>query len=197
LFFLIGLGVLADLNMTARFANDSSQADLILVNSVASHNDMFRELLYCLRYGDGYRIDRWQFLQTPLSFAMPSFLGFGKSIPLHLIDFNLDRAGIDLVGGEGNVFPGLLADMYLCFGDLGPFILAAMSGIFWMAFWQVTLKVNSSAVGASLFVTLLAYHVICFRNIQGSLGILVALSFLIARWLSPRSPTAGDGTPSI
>lgn len=173
--------------MQARFANDPYQEEHIVINSVASNNDMFRELMFSILNGNNYRSDGVLFLETPITYAMPSFLGFEKAIPPHLIDFNFDRAGIDIVNGEGNVFPGLIADMYLCFGDLGPVVLAVLSALFFWVFWWVTLRRNCSAIGGGLFVTLLAYYVICFRNLQGSLGILVVASYALSVLLaSPR-----------
>jgi hypothetical protein len=188
LLLIIGLCVVASINIQARFANDPSQADYILLNSVGGHNDMFRELVYSITHVDKYRIDGWLLLQTPVTFAMPSFLGFSKTIPPHLVDFNLDRAGIDLIAGAGNVFPGLIADMYLNFRDFGPLVQAALSWVFLIVLWQATLKVNKSAIGGALFVTLLAYYVISFRNLQGSLGILLIVAYLLSRLMSVRAP---------
>jgi hypothetical protein len=197
---VVGLCVVAGMNMMARFENDPSQAEHILLNSVASHNDMFRELVFSIVNGDRYRSDGLLLLQTPLTFAMPSFLGFSKAIPPHLVDFNLDRAGIDLLDGAGNVFPGLIADMYLCFGDFGPLVHGALSALFLWIFWLATLNTNRSAIGGALFVTLLAYYVISFRNLQGSLAILVVVAYLLSRLmaLSPRrgrqnAPMAATG----
>jgi len=185
---ILGLCIIAGANMSARFANDSSQADYILLNSLGSHNDMFRELIYSITYGDSYQTDGWLFLETPITFAMPSFLGFSKTIPPHLIDFNLDRAGIDLLEGAGNVFPGLIADMYLCFGEFGPIIQALISALFLFLLWKTVLNVNKSAVGGALFVTLLSYYIISFRNLQGSLGILIILAFLLTRFVRIQPP---------
>ena len=183
----VGLCVVVSMNIIARFANDSSQSEHILLNSVASHNDMFRELLFSITNADRYQADGWLLLQTPLTFAMPSFLGFSKTIPTHLVDFNFDRAGIDLLQGAGNVFPGLIADMYLCFGNFGPIVQAALSAIFMILLWHVTLKKNKSAVGGGLFITLLAYYVISFRNMQGSFVVLLVVAFLLSRFLSVRA----------
>lgn len=182
---MICLIVLASKEMVARFENSPSQENNIIINSVASNNDMFRELLFSILNGKHYRSNGLLFLETPITFAMPSFLGFKKTIPPHLVDFNLDRAGINLVSGSGNVFPGLIADVYLCFGDAGPFVLAALSAVFFWVFWLVTVRRDRTGIGRGLFVTLLAYYVISFRNLQGSLGILVVASYVITILFTP------------
>ncbi len=184
------LVILAAQGLMARFENDHPQAEHILLNSLVTHNDMFRELMFSIRYGDRYRSDGLLLLQTPITFAMPSFLGFEKSIPPHLIDFNFDRAGIDLLYNGGNVFPGLIGEMYLCFGEMGPLILVATSIIFFWVFWITTLRLCHSAVGAGLFITLLAYYIISFRNMQGSLGILAIMSYFLTRLLVNRSQSS-------
>ncbi|MEY4505573.1 MAG: hypothetical protein RL297_151 [Pseudomonadota bacterium] len=196
LVLIFGLCVTAVMSTTARFANDSSQADNVFINTLLVHNDMFRELLFSITKGNGYRSDGWLLLQVPITFAMPSFLGFTKTIPPHLVDFNLDRAGIYLIGGSGNVFPGLIADMYLCFGNFGPLVQAALSGIFLLLLWQATLKVNKSAIGGALFVTLLAYYVVSFRNMQGSIGILLVVTFLLSRLMYARVTYRGESGKS-
>jgi len=183
-----GLVVVSALVMMARFENDTSQAGRILLNSVVFHNDMFRELLFSIVHGEHYRSDGLSLLQTPLNFAMPSFMGFEKSIPPHLIDFNYDRAGIDLLYGVGNVFPGIIADMYLCFDEFGPLVFAVQSAIFIYIFWFVTLRRNHSAIASALFVALLAYYVISFRNLQGSLAIVVIVSYILVSLFSQLKP---------
>ena len=118
---------MAAIAMQTRFEGGPEELGWLAIRSVGVHNDMFRELVFVLKNGANYRSDALLFLLTPISYAMPSFLGFSKSIPPHLIDFNLDRAGIDLIYGVGNVFPGLIGDLVLCFGAFAPITLARPS----------------------------------------------------------------------
>lgn len=194
---IIGVVVLAaGQGMLARFTGDSESGSLIL-DALTAHNDMFRELIFSIQRGDNYRADGLLLLLTPLSFAMPSFLGFEKEIPPHLVDFNFDRAGIDVVYGAGNVFPGLIADMYLCFGLLAPVALALLSAAMLYVCWWATLHRRNTDVAAALFMSLLAYFTVGFRNLPGSFVILVVLSLTLVIYLQPRRAKAQRGETNV
>ena len=105
----------------ARFENFTTDFIDIALFSTLTNNDMFSELAFVL--SNPLQCDSssvFNFLFTPFSFVFPGFLGFSKQIPSHLIEFNLQRAGIDLLTDEGNVFPGIIADFYMNFGFVGP-----------------------------------------------------------------------------
>jgi len=178
---LIGLAVAA---MVARFEDSPAQSESLALNSIGGHNDMFRELVFVIRNGWSYQSDAWLFLQTPLTYAMPTFLGFNKSIAPHLIDFNFDRAGIDLVFGVGNVFPGLLADMFICFGPMAPVALCLFTAAVFAIAVAVTRSGRESTISQCLLISLLCYYVTSFRNLQGAFGILIVLAYILARLLS-------------
>lgn len=182
-----GLAAIAIMTILARFQGDPSQSESLALNVVASHNDMFRELVFVLRNGWSYRSDPWLFLQTPITYAMPTFLGFNKSIAPHLIDFNMDRAGIDLIFGVGNVFPGLIADMVLNFGVAAPVALWLFSAVVFTTCLAATKLGTNAAVNSCLLITLLCYYVISFRNLQGAFGILIVLSMILSTIFSQRS----------
>jgi hypothetical protein len=175
--------------LLARFPDDPSRSESLVFQSIGVDNDMFRELVFVLRNGTAYRTDALLFLQTPITYAMPSFLGFDKSIAPHLIDFNMDRAGIDLISGVGNVFPGLVADMYLCFGVIAPLVLCASSAVMFAVFVAATTRGSNVSVNRGLLIALLCYYVISFRNFRGELGIVVVLALALSVMLSVRSST--------
>ena len=176
------------LNMSARFEKDPSQADHILANSISAHNDMFRELLFSIENSNHYRPDGLRFLRTPITFAMPSFLGFNKSIPEHLIDFNFDRANIDLVYGEGNVFPGVIADFYISFGYFGPLVQLLFLTAVIYAFRRCAFSGGRNGVSLAIYVSLLSYIIASFRNIPGSLAILAVCAAAVSILLRQKSP---------
>jgi len=184
LLLMAGLVVMAGIAMQARFEGSPEELGSLVIGSVGVHNDMFRELVFVLKHGANYRSDGLLFLLTPISYAMPSFLGFSKSISPHLIDFNLDRAGIDLIYGVGNVFPGLIGDLVLCFGAFAPIVLCILSAVMFVVFKAVTTRGSMSAVNCGLLVTLLCYYVVSFRNMQGSFGILLVISAVLSVALS-------------
>ena len=184
----LGMAMTVALNMSARFEKDPSQADHILANSISAHNDMFRELLFSIENSNHYRPDGLRFLRTPITFAMPSFLGFNKSIPEHLIDFNFDRANIDLVYGEGNVFPGVIADFYISFGYFGPLVQLLFLTAVIYAFRRCAFSGGRNGVSLAIYVSLLSYIIASFRNIPGSLAILAVCAAAVSILLRQKSP---------
>lgn len=171
----IGVAFLSFLTIIARF-NDTSVSDDVWFSSISSHNDMFRELVFVISGAGNHPTDIIAFILTPVSFAMPSFLGFNKSIPLHLIDFNLRRADIDLVGGEGNVFPGLLGDAYMLTDAFAPLFVFGLIGCILLLFNRAALKGRSDQIAIALLIALLSYFFISVRNLQGSLLIVSAFA---------------------
>jgi hypothetical protein len=184
-----GLTLVAILSMVARFEtnldDDPHSSSRLLINSVVGHNDMFRELVYVMDRNFSSDYEGVNFLMTPITFTMPSFLGFSKSIPSHLADFNMDRAGINIVHGSGNVFPGLLGDTFMCFGRMAPIVLLAFWGIVIAAFVLVTTCFRNSSISKALLISLLCYYFISFRNVQGSFGILLFTAVALQVFLSP------------
>jgi hypothetical protein len=166
--------------MTSRFESDSQQSSLLFLNSFGSHNDMFRELVFTFLKGGAYNRDLFSFLLVPFQFLMPTFLGFTRTVPPHLADYNLDRAGIDIIHGSGNVFPGIIADVYISYGILAPIVLGLFTVFFLIIVASCTIKRNSSLVGVSLYIVLLSYYFVSFRNVQSSLALLSLYSFFLA-----------------
>ena len=165
-----------------RFSDDPSLADSFIEQSLFVHNDMFRELVYAMASDGVFSRDPVGLLFTPFYFLFPRFLGFDKSIPSYLEDFNFHRARIDLVTGQGNVFPGILADFYINFGGGGCvvfvlFVLVSVALFYKASFW----KNRFDTYSISTFLVQMAYLFISFRNIMPYLGILVLLSFGINR----------------
>ena len=162
--------------IVARFRDSPSELAELLLSSVSAHNDMFRELLFVMGDRAAYSSDLLGFLITPVSFAMPSFLGFDKSIPEHLVQFNLYRANIDLIGGAGNVFPGLLGEAYLAAGIFAPLVVTGLIGIILSAFNRAAARGRYDLFAIALLIALLAHFMISVRNLQGSLAIIAVLA---------------------
>jgi hypothetical protein len=141
---------------------------------------MFRELVFTFLKGGAYNRDLFSFLLVPFQFLMPTFLGFTRTVPPHLADYNLDRAGIDIIHGSGNVFPGIIADVYISYGILAPIVLGLFTVFFLIIVASCTIKRNSTLVGVSLYIVLLSYYFVSFRNVQSSLALLSLYSFFLA-----------------
>lgn len=176
------VGALSISVMIARFRESPSELEELLLSSISSHNDMFRELIFTLG-SDSSTDGLSAFLLTPVSFAMPSFLGFEKSIPMHLVEFNSKRAGIDLILGEGNVFPGLLGDAYLLTGVFAPLLVVCLTAVIFSAFNCIIFRDKTDPIRVSLLISLLAHFFISIRNVQGSLLIVLLLAFVIHAFL--------------
>lgn len=175
----ISIAIMAIISIYARFRDNVIERDELLLNSVSSHNDMFRELIFILSTGREYSRDMLSYLLTPVSFALPSFLGFEKSIPSHLVDFNLIRANIDLIHGQGNVFPGLIGDAYILTGAFAPIFIMAVTLIMFSIFQLSVERRKNSVIELPLLCALLSYFFISLRNLQGSLLIVVTISILL------------------
>jgi len=169
------------LALSVRFESAGSDSNF-LIDAVLNNNDMLRELAFTesqlADYSSPNVID---FVLTPLTFILPSFLGFEKAIPDHLLYFNYSRAGIDLVLGQGNVFPGIIADFHMVFGALGPILFS----VFLITFFYVA-KLTSTLLPNPLTrltfqITFLSYLFISFRNIQGALLLVLILGVVLIK----------------
>jgi hypothetical protein len=172
--------VFISLSYMVRFERDKMDVADVVVSSTLSNNDMFTELAFVLSdmkgYNDGSVTD---FLFTPFSFMFPSFLGFDKNIPAHLVDFNLSRGKIDLLNEEGNVFPGIIGDFHLNFGILGPIALAFFIYVVVYCLAKITNSICDPILSLAFIVTFMSYLFISFRNIQGSLALVLLLGIAL------------------
>lgn len=185
--FLGAVVGLASTGIVARFTVFRNEEGDFISNTLFNNNDMFRELVFIKTYMVNYaprELGReiYNFLQTPFSFILPRFLGFDKEIPDHLITFNQIRANIDLLSGQGNVFPGLIGDFHMLFGVLGPVFFAAFILAFGMAIKSVSGWIPSQTAAMAFWVTMCANLLVSFRNISGSLA-LIALLLLAVIWV--------------
>lgn len=177
--------VFISLSYMARFEREKMDVGEIVLSSTLSNNDMFTELAFVLSDMKGYKNDDVSvFLFTPVSFMFPSFLGFDKSIPAHLVDYNLSRSGIDLLTDEGNVFPGIIADFHLNFGLLGPITLSIFIVVVIYCLAKITNRTRDTTLRFAFIVTFLSYIFISFRNIQGSLALVLLMGIALPAILS-------------
>ncbi|QMW23907.1 hypothetical protein [Sandaracinobacteroides saxicola] len=158
--------------------------DLFFVN-----NDMFRELVFVNDQMQGYRSQSARdFILTPFTYMLPSFLGFSKAIPDHLLAFNMARTEIDLILGAGNVFPGLIGDFTLAFGPAGPLWFGLFIGTFTAALTLLARLRPGGAAPLSLQIALCAWLFFSFRNLHPGLALLFTTAFaalLLLRTLHP------------
>jgi hypothetical protein len=170
----------------ARFENTFDLMGIMLFSAL-SNNDMFSELAFVLsnlpQYGSSGIFD---FLFTPFSFLFPSFLGFSKSIPSHLIEFNLQRAGIDLLTDEGNVFPGIIADFHMNFGFVGPLVFIMCVTVIIVLLAVASHRIKEPVLRSAFVITFLSYVFISFRNIQGSLALVLIIGLVFQNFLTTR-----------
>lgn len=186
--FLGGVVGLASTGIVARFTVFRNEEGDFISNTLFNNNDMFRELVFIKTYMMNYAphdVGRevYNFLQTPFSFILPRFLGFDKEIPDHLISFNQLRANINLLSGQGNVFPGLVGDFDMLFGVAGPVVFAAFILAFGVAIRSVSSWIPSQSAMMAFWITMCANLLISFRNISGSLALIALLLLaVIALW---------------
>jgi len=155
-----------------------------IFSTFLSHNDMFRELMFVVQ-----NMPYWEpkstvdFTMTPFTFLLPRFLGFSKDIPDHLLAFNLHRGGIDLTIDQGNFFPGIIADFFLNYHMFGFLIFALFIYSYFFSlriiFLYMRLKFPKEICDAYIISTF-AYLFISFRNIQGSLVMVVIINIILA-----------------
>lgn len=176
-----GLAALVIAALAARFRDDGLAS--ALAGSLLVNNDMLSETAFVLaRFPGRVWGGAQDFLITPLTFLMPGFLGFDKAIPAHLIAFNRVRAGIDLLTGQGNVFPGIVGDFAMVFGAwAGVPVFAALILLFALFADGLARLLPDPAVRRAWLAALAAFLFVSLRNTQGSL-VLVALAGLCAAW---------------
>lgn len=189
---LFGLAASA---FTSRFSADSGYraagAMAVIGDTFLVNNDMMRELAFVVDTMVPAVYGTADFVITPFSHMFPSFLGFSKEIPQHLLLYNELRAGIDLNSDEGNVFPGIIADFWLNFGNLGLAICALFifSAIFAIA--RLRFLGSRSVDRMAYLVTGLSFVFFNFRNIGGSF-VLSMLFGAGALWLISRIDRTGS-----
>lgn len=171
--------------ISARQAISTGQTDPVLALLVVN-NDMFRELVFVMAQMQSYQSDGGlAFVMTPFTFVTPTFLGFSRAIPDHVLAFNMSRTGIDLILGAGNVFPGIVADFRLAYGWGGPFAFAAFIGSFALLVSQFGRFHASSLVVAAAQCAATAFLFFSFRNIHPGL-VLVLVAGPAGLWLLGR-----------
>lgn len=189
--FLFGLAASA---LTSRFSADTGYraagALAVIGDTFLVNNDMMRELAFVVDTMLPSVYDVRDFFMTPFSHMFPSFLGFEKHIPQHLLLYNELRAGIDLNSDEGNVFPGLVADFWLNFENIGLFLSGAFTFVSIVVIARLRFIARRSIDQMAYFVTGLSYVFFNFRNISGSfvLSILFGAGVL---WLMARADGRG------
>ena len=176
---LAGLLLLAATALGGRFRDGIGPivADTLLVNT-----DMLSETAFALD-----RLRGWQparvadFVLTPFSFLLPRFLGVDKTTPEHLVVYNRIRAGYDIVHGEGNVFPGIVADFHLVWGG---FAGAALFALFVIAVIAAVEAFGhglaAGPVRRAWRIAVYAFLLVSVRNIQGSLVLVMLVGLIIA-----------------
>jgi len=155
-----------------------------VLSMVLVNNDMFRELVYVKSqmadFRQGNPVD---FLLVPFTYMLPSFLGFVRQIPEHLLAFNGARANIDLILGSGNVFPGLIADNVLVFGSAGPLWFAASIVGFTLALRMLRNIAPIGTAGVAIQVAASGFLFFSFRNVHPGLALVLVWSAAGLWWL--------------
>lgn len=163
----------------SRFSADTGYAAAgpaaVILDTLFVNNDMMRELAFVVDTmqpsSNGYQ----NFFLTPFTYMLPAFLGFEKDIPYHLLAYNQTRLGIDLYTGEGNIFPGLVADFWLLFGWYGPLLMSMFVSISALSITRIAAVARRSVDRQSYIVASLSYLFFDFRNITGAF-VLVLVS---------------------
>lgn len=184
---LAGVSIVSFYGIAARFTNNGSDDSTYVSDSIINNNDMLRELAFVQENMNGYVPLNWwseaiNFLRTPFNTMIPSFMGFDKDIPYHLIVYNFQRAGIDLENGQGNVFPGIVADYYLVFGIAGPIIFALIMAALLLVVQKAASFIKDGSARGGVYATILVTCFVSFRNIQGSLAMIIIVVVLLV-WL--------------
>jgi len=168
----------------ARFEDTLDLGSTIFLSTL-SNNDMFSELVFVLsNFPQNISTSMFDFLFTPFSFIFPTFLGFSKHIPSHLLEFNMSRAGIDLLTDEGNVFPGIIADFHMNFGFLGPIVFSICVAIIIVLLAITSKRIKDPLLKKAFVITFLSYVFISFRNVQGSLILVLVIGLMFQSLLT-------------
>ena len=193
LVLLAGVGSIAFYGVAARFALSSANTNYV-ADSVINNNDMMRELAFVIDNMSTYvapdpSAERLTYTRTPFNTLMPSFLGFAKPLPYHLIVYNYSRAGIDLENEQGNVFPGIVGDFRLVFGGAGPLLLSVFVLVLLYVIQLLAVPITDGGLRAGVYAVNLVIVFASFRNIQGHLAMVLigttALIWLMQHLLTP------------
>jgi hypothetical protein len=189
LVILSGVGLIAFYGIAARFAISEPGANYV-ADSALNNNDMMRELAFVqlnmAHYTPSDSLkEAANFLRTPFDFILPSFLGFNKPIPYHLLAYNFERAGIALESGQGNVFPGLVADHYMVFGIGGAVVFALVMVLALFLIQGLGAFIVADTTRGGFYAVNLVSVFVSFRNLQGSLILTMILS-LAGIWLAEK-----------
>jgi len=109
----------------------TSMQNLLSLNliSMGEISDMFSETIYSLTivpaFHDYFRESvLFQFLVSPI----PRFLWSSKPLSQVVWFYSLQRDGIDIYQGSGNVFPGIVGQYYMSWGGWGPILIGGVMG---------------------------------------------------------------------
>ena len=187
---LLGVAALIVSGFSARFSYiDMGDRDVALtealVGTVVLHNDMMRELTVAFESMRPSMEGAFDFALSPFTYMLPTFLGFEKEIPAHLVQFNFLRAGIDLNLGQGNVFPGLIADFWLVFGTTGPILLACFVVLSAVGIERLSRIATDGPTQSAYRIAGFSYLFFSFRNIPGGF-VLILLIGAGLMWLVGR-----------
>jgi len=178
---LAAFGVIIS-GFTSRFATSGGYAEAgplaAVLDTLFANNDMMRELAFVLDSMQPSTSGAADFALTPITYMLPTFLGFEKNLPYHLLAFNQARIGLDLNTGEGNVFPGLVADFWLLFEWAGPLVMAGFVGLSLLFIVRLSLLISLRTERWAYLVVSLSYVLFNFRNITGAF-VLVLLTGVV------------------
>ncbi|PZN92991.1 MAG: hypothetical protein DCF31_14140 [Alphaproteobacteria bacterium] len=192
---LVGVAGLAFSAFASRFRESGSSGGLLtIVDTLLVNPDMTRELAFVLdRMPNFPNHTASPFVITPFAFSLPRFLGFDRQMPEHLVAFNGMRGDIDLLFGQGNIFPGIVADFHMVFGPAGPVLMALFVAIHAIGLDRVAQFIPDTTQRGGYVVACIAYMFFSFRNIGGMLFLVIVLGIAVItglnsaqRWLLPR-----------
>jgi hypothetical protein len=180
LVYLVPLFAIAGLAFSAfasRFRDTAGSGGfLTILDTLVVNPDMTRELAFVLdRMPNFLSQSAGPFVITPFAYALPRFLGFDRSMPEHLVAFNAIRGDIDLLFGQGNIFPGIIADFQMVFGMAGAFLMGLFVAFHALVLDRVARLIPNLAQRGAFLTTCIAYMFFSFRNIGGMLFLVVVL----------------------
>lgn len=151
-----------------------------VVDALIVNPDMTRELAFIIDQLPNYRNGSpTSFMLQPVAFILPRFLGFARGIPQHLDLYNQARGGVDLEFGQGNLFPGIIADFHMVFAGWGPLAFAAFVALYTLVLARVGRLIHSTFLATTFVITCSSYLFFSFRNIAGMLFLVIIFGFLV------------------
>lgn len=179
----LGLFGLIGSALASRFTADtgyrSAGALAVVADTLVVNNDMMREMSFVLDSMRARIYEVGDFVLVPFSHMFPSFLGFTKNIPGHLLAYNELRVGIDLNTEEGNVFPGLVADFWLNFGFAGLFLCGLFIALSVLAIAALRLVGATSVDRFAYYAVGLSFVFFNYRNIVGAFVLSLVLGAVV------------------